>query len=61
MDTTVNGACPFEQTLNPVTTDRSRCALVETGQVVSKENLFNNIMILYMYIAKRQGKITLTE
>ena len=35
--------------------------MTEIGQVVSEEKLFNNIMILYMYIAKGQGKITLAE
>ena len=35
--------------------------LVKIGQVVSEERLFNNIMILYMYTAQGQGKITLAE
>ena len=34
---------------------------MEIGQVVSEEKLFNNIMILYMYTLKGQGKITLAE
>ena len=34
--------------------------MVEIGQVVS-EKLFNNIMILYMYTAQGQGKLTLKE
>ena len=29
--------------------------LVEIGQVVSEEKLFNNIMILYMYTTQGQG------
>ena len=61
MGMTVNGAWPFEQTLNPVSTVGSAWNFVETGQVVSEEKLFNNILILYMYTAQRQGKITLAE
>ena len=34
--------------------------LVEIDQVVSEEK-FNNIMIIYMYTAQGQGKITLAE
>ena len=34
--------------------------LVNIGQVISEE-LFNNILILYMYIAQEQGKITIAE
>ena len=60
MSMTVNGAWPFEQTLNPVSTVPTY-NLVEIGQVVSKEKLFNNIMILYMYTAQGHGKITLAE
>ena len=47
----VNGAWPFKQTLNPISTVGWACNLVEIGQVVSEE-LFSNIMILYMYTAQ---------
>ena len=57
---TVNGACPFEQAVNPVSTVGSTWNLVKTGQVVSEEK-FNNIIILYMYTAQGKGKITLAE
>ena len=35
--------------------------LVEIGQVISEEKLLNYIMLLYMYTAQRQGKMTLAE
>ena len=54
-------ACPFEQTLNPVSTIRSTWNFVEIGEVVSEEKLFNNLMILYTYLAQEHDKITLTE
>ena len=47
MGMTVNGVCSFEQTLNHISTVGSMWTLVEIGYVVSEE-LFNNIMILYM-------------
>ena len=63
MGMTVNGARPFEQILNPVSTVWSAWNLmkigqvvswnlVKIGQVVSEEKLFNNIMFLYMYTAQ---------
>ena len=58
---TVNGAWPFEQTLNPVPTVGSTWNLVEIGQLISEGKVFNNIMILYMYTAYGQGKINLAE
>ena len=61
MGMTVNEAWPFEQTLNPVSTVGSTWNLVEIDQLISEEKVFNNIMILYMYTAYRQGKITLAE
>ena len=33
--------------------------MAKIGQVVSEEKLFKNIMILYMYTALSQGRITL--
>ena len=58
---TVNGTWPFEQILNPVLTVEWTWNLVEIGQQVSEEKLFHNIMILYMYTAQGQGRITLTD
>ena len=43
----VNEAWSFEQTLNHISTVRSLWNLVEIGYVVAEE-LFNNIMILYI-------------
>ena len=60
MGMTVNWAWPYEQTPHPVSGVGSTWNLVEIGQVVSGE-LFNNIMILCMYPAQGQGKITLAE
>ena len=53
-------ASPFEQTLNPASTE-STWNLVKIIQVVSEEKLFNNIIILLVYTAQRQGKISLAE
>ena len=36
---------------NPLSTVGSTWNLVETGQLISEEKVFNNIMILYMYTA----------
>ena len=60
MDMTVDEAWAFKQILHPVSTVGSIWTLVETGQVVSAD-LFNNIMIFYMYTAQGQGKTTFTE
>ena len=51
MGMTVNGAWPFEQTLNPVSIVGLTWNLVEIGQLISEDKVFNNIMILYMYTA----------
>ena len=51
MGMTVNGAWPFKQTLNHVSTVWSTWNLVEIGQLISEEKVFNNIVILYMYMA----------
>ena len=48
MGMTVNGVWSFEQTFYPFSTVGSTRNLVENGQVVSEEKLFNNIIILYM-------------
>ena len=47
--------------LSLVSTAGSAWNLVEIDQVVSEEKTFNNIMILYMYTAHKQGEITLAE
>ena len=51
MGMTINGAWPFAQTLNPIPTVGSTWNLVEIGQVVSDQKLFNNTIVLYMYTA----------
>ena len=61
MGMTVNKAWPFEQTLNPFSTVGSTWNLVEIGQLISEEKVFDNIMIIYRYTAYEQGKITLAE
>ena len=61
MGMAADGAWPLEQTLNPISTVRSMWSLLEIDQVLSKEKLFNNIMISYMYTAQGEGKITLAE
>ena len=53
-------ASPFEQTLSRVSTE-STWNLVKIIQVVSEEKLFNNFIILLVYTAQRQGKISLAE
>ena len=55
MGTTVYGAWPFEQILNPVLTLGSTWNLVEIGQMISDEKVVNNIMIVYTYTAQLQG------
>ena len=48
--------------LNSLSTVEVTWNLVEIGQVGSDEKSLNNyIMILYMYTAQGQGKITLTN
>ena len=47
MGMTVNGVWPFEQTLNPVSTVGSTWNLVETGEVVSEESLFDKFIHVY--------------
>ena len=44
MGVTVNGAWPLEQTLNPVSTVGSTWNLVDIGQQISEEKLFNAIL-----------------
>ena len=51
MGSGISGEWPFEQTLNSVSTIGLRWNLVKTGQVVSEE-LYNNMMILYMSTAQ---------
>ena len=53
MGITDNGT--FEQTLNPASTVGSTWNLVKIGQVVSEDELFDSIMILYMYIERELG------
>ena len=60
IDMTVDWAQQFEQTINPISRVGPTWSLVDFGQVVSEE-MFNNIMILYMYTAQKQGKISLAD
>ena len=52
----INGAEPFEQMFNILSTEDHMLNLVTIGQTVS-ENTFIDYMILYMYLAQRQGQI----
>ena len=49
-----NGVEPFEQTVNIPSTEDS----VKIGQAVSEKKMFNDYIILNMYIAHGQGRIT---
>ena len=51
MGMTVNGAWSFEQVLNPVSTTGPIWNLVEIGQLICEEKVFNKTMILYLYTA----------
>ena len=60
MGVTADGAHQVEKNFHLISTVGSTRNLVEIGQVVSEE-LLNNIMILYMYTAHGQWKITLAD
>ena len=51
MGMTVNGAWSFEQVLNPVSTTGPIWNLVEIGQLICDEKVFNKTIILYLYTA----------
>ena len=53
----LNGADPFEQLLNILSTEGPMRNLVIISQTVS-EKTFKNYTILYMYIAQGQEQIT---
>ena len=57
MAMTANGAKPFDQIGNTLSTEGPMWNLVKTAQAVS-EKTFKNYAILYMYIAQGQGQIT---
>ena len=56
-DILFNGAEPFEQNCNTLSTEGSMWNLVKIARAFS-EMIFKNYIILYMYIAKGQGQIT---
>ena len=53
----LNGAEPFEQIGNTLSTERHMWNLVKIAQAVSQKT-FKNYTILYMYIAEGQEQIT---
>ena len=54
----VNGAEPFEQIVNILSTGSHMWNLMKIAQAVSEKKTFKNIIMLYMYIAQGQGQIT---
>ena len=52
-----NGVEPFEQIVQTPSAEGPMWNLVKIGHAVS-EKKFKGYIILYMYIAQRQGKIT---
>ena len=52
-----NGAATFEEIVNTISTEGTMWNLVKIGEAVSEKNTFKDYMILYKYIAKRQGQI----
>ena len=49
---------PFEQNVDISSTERPMWNLVKIGQVVWEKKRFKDFMVLYLYIAQRQGQIT---
>ena len=54
-----NGAEPFEKIGKTLSTEGFIWNLVKIAQVVSEKKTLKQYTILYMYIAQRQGQITL--
>ena len=54
-----NGAEPFEQIDNILSTESPMWNLVKIAQTVSEKKTFKIYTILYMYIAQGQGQTTL--
>ena len=52
-----NGAEPFEEIVNTLSTKGPMWNLVKIAQAISEKKTFKNNIILYMYIAKRQEQI----
>ena len=52
-----NGAEPFEQIVNILSTESPMWNLVKTVQAVSEKKTFKDFTIFYMYRAQRQGQI----
>ena len=53
-----NGAEPFEEIVNILSTEGPIWYLVKIVQAISEKKTFKNNIILYMYIAQGQGQIT---
>ena len=53
-----NGAEPYEQIGNTLSTEGHMWNLVKIARVVSEKMTFKNYTILYMHIAQGQGQIT---
>ena len=54
-----NGAEPFEQIDNILSTESPMWNLVKIAQTVSEKKTFKIYLILYMYMAQGQGQTTL--
>ena len=54
-----DGAEPFERIGNTLWTEGPMWSLVKIAQTLSEKRTFKNYTIIYMYIAQRQGQITL--
>ena len=52
-----NGAEPFEQIVNTLSTEDPTWNLVKIAQAISEKTFKNNTYNLYMHITQRQGEI----
>ena len=57
MGMTFNGAKPFEQIVNSLSTEGFKWNLAKIAQAVSEKKPFKNCTILYMHIVQGQGQI----
>ena len=53
-----SGAEPFEQTVKTSSTEGPMGNLVKIGPAVYAMKIYNDYIILYMYVAQGQGQIT---
>ena len=53
-----NGAEPFDQIVNTLSTEGPMRNLVKIAQALLEKKTLKNFTILYMYIAQEQGQIT---